>query len=62
MGDLSSPCREICQGHPSFMIYRNFVGLRSLMFHAKFQNRRPSGSEEEDFFKNIITMAAILVM
>ena len=31
------------------MIYINFVDLRSLMLHAKFQNHRPSGSEEEDF-------------
>ena len=31
------------------MIYINFVDLHSLMFHAKFQNHRPSGSEEEDF-------------
>ena len=29
------------------MIYRNFVDLRSLMLHAKFQNHRPSGSEED---------------
>ena len=33
------------------MIYINFVDLRSLMLHAKFQNHRPSGSEEEDFLK-----------
>ena len=32
------------------MIYTNFVDLRSLMLHAKFQNHRPSGPEEEDFF------------
>ena len=43
------PCREIGQGHPSVMIYTNFVDLRSLMLHAKFQNHRPSGSEEEYF-------------
>ena len=30
------------------MIYTNFVDLCSLMLHAKFQNHRPSGSEEED--------------
>ena len=48
MGDLSSPCREIGQGHPSVMIYINFVDLRSIMLHAKFQNHRSSGSEEED--------------
>ena len=33
------------------MIYTNFVDLRSLMLHAKFQNHRPSGSEEEGFKK-----------
>ena len=31
------------------MIYINFVDLCSLMLHAKFQNHRPSGSEEEIF-------------
>ena len=31
------------------MIYINSVELLSLMLYAKFQNRRPSGSEEEDF-------------
>ena len=30
------------------MIYINFVELHSLMFHAKFQNHRPSGSKEDD--------------
>ena len=29
------------------MIYINFVELHSLMFHAKFQNHTPSGSEED---------------
>ena len=63
MGDLSCPCREIGQGHPSVMIYTNFVDLCSLMLHAKFQNHRPSGSEEEDLKKMLfIAMAAILVM
>ena len=28
------------------MIYINFVELHSLMFHAMFQNHRPSGSGE----------------
>ena len=28
---------------------KNFVELHCLMLHAKFQNHRPSGSEEEDF-------------
>ena len=36
------------------MIYINFVDLRSVMLHAKFQNHRPSGSEEEDLKKNAI--------
>ena len=40
---------KIGQGHPSIMIYTNFADLRSLMLHAKFQNHRPSGSEEIDF-------------
>ena len=31
------------------MIYTHFVELHSQMFHTKFQNHRPSGSEEEDF-------------
>ena len=30
------------------MIYTNFVELHSKMLHTKFQNHRPSGSEEED--------------
>ena len=33
------------------MIYINFVELHCLIFHAKFQNHRPSGSGEEDFLK-----------
>ena len=49
MGDLSWPCRKISQGHPRVMIYINFVELHSQMLHTKFQNHRPSGSEEEDF-------------
>ena len=39
------------QSHPRVMIYINFVELHCLMLHAKFQNHRPSGSEEEDFLK-----------
>ena len=31
------------------MIYINFVELRCLLLHGKFQNHRPSGSGEEDF-------------
>ena len=33
------------------MIYINFVEFHSQMLHTKFQNHRPSGSEEEDFLK-----------
>ena len=34
------------------MIHISFVDcLYSLMLHAKFQNHRPPGSEEEDFFE-----------
>ena len=41
----------------------NFEKLYSQMFHAKFQNHKPSGSDEEDFLKVFlfIAMAAILV-
>ena len=31
------------------MIYTNFVDLRSLMLHAKFQKHWPPGSEEDCF-------------
>ena len=37
------------QGHPTVMIYTNFVELHCLMLHAKFQNHRPSGSQEVEF-------------
>ena len=33
------------------MIYTKFVELNSQILHAKFQNHRPSGSEEEAFLK-----------
>ena len=33
------------------MIYINFEELHSKMLHTKFQNHRPSGSEEEDFLR-----------
>ena len=49
MVDLHKRCREIGQGHPRFIIYKNFVERQCLMLHAKFQNHRPSGSGEEDF-------------
>ena len=34
------------------MIHTNFVELHSLIIHVEFQNHRPSGSGEEDFFLN----------
>ena len=36
------------------MIYINFVELHSQMLHTKFQNHRPSGSEED--FLNIFAI------
>ena len=46
------------------IIYINFVEFVSLMLHAKFQDHRTSGSEEEDLQRLLIYMgtAAILVM
>ena len=46
------------------MIYINFVELHCLMLHAKFQNHRPSGSEQEDFLRFLLfkAMVAIFVM
>ena len=41
------------------MIYTNFVELYSLMLQAKFQNHRPSGSEEEDFLKILLLIAMV---
>ena len=38
------------------MIYTNFVELYSLMIHAKFQDHRLPGSEEEDFFFKIFAI------
>ena len=49
INDLCWPCLTIGQGHPSVMIYTNFVELYCLMLHAKFQNHRSSGSGEDDF-------------
>ena len=43
------------------MIYVNFVKLLVLMFHARLQNRRPSGSGEEDCLK-VLDIYSILVM
>ena len=46
------------------MIYINFIELLAPMLHVKFQNHRPSGSKEEDFWRFLvfIAMVAILVM
>ena len=44
---IRKPCGKIGQGHPRVMIYINFVDLHSLMPHAKFQNHRPPGYEED---------------
>ena len=61
-------CRKIGQGHHRVMIYINFIELHLLVLYAKFQNHRPSGSEEEEedfyscFFFLFIAMVAILVM
>ena len=38
------------------MISINFVDLHCLMSHAKFQNHRPSGSGEEDFFLRFLAI------
>ena len=63
MGELSRPCRKLGQGQPRVMIYINFVELNFQILHTKFQNHRPSGSEEEDLtFLLFTAMAAILVM
>ena len=35
------------QGQPRVIIYINFVELESPMLHAKFQDRRTSGSGED---------------
>ena len=37
---------KIGHGHPSIMVYINFVELLSLIFHAKFQNHRTSVLEK----------------
>ena len=62
MGDLSCPGHKIGQGHPRVMIYINSVDLYSLMLHAKFQNHRPHGSEEEDFLKFLLFIAMVAIL
>ena len=42
-------CRKTGEGQSKVIIYINFVELESLMLHAKLQDRRTSGSGEEDF-------------
>ena len=39
---------KIGQGQPRVIIHINIVGLEYLMLHAKFQDHRTSGSDEED--------------
>ena len=46
---VSTKTSKIGQGQPRVIIYINFEGLESSMLHAKFQDHRTSGSEEEDF-------------
>ena len=65
MGNISSTCCEINHSHPRVKICIYVIQLHYPMFHAKFQNRRPSGSTEADFFIFILlslATAAILVM
>ena len=64
MGNLCWPCNKIGQGHRRAIIYINFIELLPLMLHARFHNRRPSASGEEDLKRILlfIAMAAILVM
>ena len=50
MGNLSSTCCKIGHGHPRAKICIYVVQLHIQKFHAKFQNRRPSGSTEADFY------------
>ena len=52
---------QIGQGRPRVMVYTNFVDLHSLMFHAMFQNHRPSGSEVEDF-KCVLFLAMVVIL
>ena len=51
IGNLCWPCRKKGQGHPKVIIYIHIVDLESLVLHAKFQDPRPLGSGEEDFYK-----------
>ena len=45
----STKTNKIGQSQHRVIIYINFVELESPMLHAKFQDRRTSGSGEEDF-------------
>ena len=50
--DPSAPARYLQPpSETEKIIYIKFVELESQMLHAKFQDHRPSGSGEEDFFK-----------
>ena len=57
-------CRKIDQGQLRVIIYINFVELRYIMLHAKFQDHRTISSVGEDFrrFLSYMGMAATLVM
>ena len=46
---VSTKTSKIGQGQPRVIIYINFVELESPTLRAKFQDRRTSGSGEEDF-------------
>ena len=45
------PWPKIGQGHPRVSIYAIYDGPMSQMLHTKFHANRPSGSEEEDFWR-----------
>ena len=51
-------------GQPRVIIYIKFVEHESPMLHAKFQDHKTSGSEEEEFLRFLpyMGMAAILVI
>ena len=56
MGTLCRPCHKVGYGHPKVMIYINFVELLPLMLHARFQNRRSSGSGEKYFYSKVFAI------
>ena len=44
---VSTKTSKIGHGQPRVIIYINFVELESPMLHAKFQDHKTSGSEED---------------